>query len=245
MSLQISLGWISSESINESKNISIKRKLWSTSGVGFINKRKINQKFFSPFISPINWKRITKSLTLNVSRIDWAIFNSIQTLHSCGVMLWYFGQPEIVWCISNLPVMWPCPSQPRVGHFFILFTCCRSLTSVLDNVLDGELSDSQSVWDISNDGWIFLGRPRFFLPVQVATSPELVTCTQSGHIVVSCFSTCWGTHNKWNPLLQLSHTSSYQNTTGGGWSYRQTTCFYGGNSVILQCNIPILIDSLI
>ena len=66
------------------------------------------------------------------------------TFRSSGVMLWYMGQPETVWCISNRFVTWPHPSQPAVGHFLwtlvtvIFFNAYRSAVVFSLGLLSGD-----------------------------------------------------------------------------------------------------------
>ena len=136
------------------------------------------------------------------------------TLHSCAVILWYLGQPEGVWCMSNLPVKWPRPSQPGVGHDFTLFEgICFFIELLLRGVL-GDLSESQSVWDVSDGVWIFFGRPRFFWTV-----PELDDCIVDSSMSADGHS--WqipgprwtpfsfrATHDEWSPLSQVAQVSS-------------------------------------
>ena len=132
---------------------------------------------------------------LKITNNDYCM---VFTLHSCGVMLWYFGQPDKVWCISNFPVMWPSPLQPDVGHLFTLFIDFLSLVSSPISVKDakGKLSALFSTGGFSNT-WIFLGLPRFFLTTGVcvsgsrrAWSSKLFVDAHSGQIVeMECLST--------------------------------------------------------
>lgn len=138
-----------------------------------------------------------------------------QTLHSSAVMLWCFGQPERVWCLSNLPVIWPFPSQSGVGHgwnlFDVDFHCPFKL--VLREVL-GVLSNSTSVWDVSLSECIIFGLPRFFLTTSEISGCKIIsplfTNEHSWHILRAGFTpfNLRVTHVEWNPLSQLLQDSS-------------------------------------